>query len=112
MTPIPKCGDSTNAGNYRPISMLPIFSKIFENVVYKQLFAYLEQNNILYDHQYGFRKHKSTVHALLNHMQFIYDSIDSGNFVIWLIFIFLDSKKAFDTVDQKNIIVKIWFLRN
>ena len=57
VTPIPKGGDSTNAGNYRPISVLPIVSKIFEKVVYKQLYTYFEQNNILYEHQYGFRKH-------------------------------------------------------
>ena len=93
VTPIPKGGDSTNAGNYRPISLLPIFSNIFEKVVYKQSYTYFEQNNILYEHQYGFRKHVSTVQALLNHMQFMYDSIDSGNLVIS---VFLDFKTAFD----------------
>ena len=98
MAPIPKGSDSTNAGNYRPTSVLPIFSKIFEKVVYKQLYTYFEQNNILYEHQYGFRKHKSTGQASLNHMQFMYDSIDSGNLVIS---VFLDFKKAFDTVDHK-----------
>ena len=98
VTPIPKGGDSTNAGNYRPISVLPTFSKIFEKVVYKQLSTYFEQNNIPYEHQCGFRKHMSTVQALLNHMQFMYDSIDSGNFVIS---VFLDFKKAFDTVITK-----------
>ena len=82
VAPIPKGGDSTNAGKYRPISVLPIYSKILEKVVYKQLYTYFEQNNILYEHQYGFRKHMSTAQALLNHMQFMYDSIDSGNFVI------------------------------
>ena len=46
----PKADDSTNAGNYRPISVLPIFSKIFEKTVYKQLYTYLEQNSILYEH--------------------------------------------------------------
>ena len=71
MTPIPKGGDSTNAGNYTPISVLPMFSKVFEKVGYKQLYTYLEQNNILYEHQYGFRKHMSTVQALRNHMQFM-----------------------------------------
>ena len=74
VTPIPKGDDSTNAGNYRPISVLPIFSKIFDKVVYKQLYTYFEQKNILYEHQYGFKKHKSSVQALLNHMQFMYDT--------------------------------------
>ena len=71
VTPIPKGGDSTNTGNYRPISVLPIHRKIFVKV-YKQLYTYFEQNNILYEHQNGFRKHKSTVQALLNNMQFMY----------------------------------------
>ena len=51
----------------------------------------------------GFRKHKSIVQALQNHMQFMYDSIDSGNFVIS---VFLDLKTAFDTVDHKILLTK------
>ena len=109
VTPIPKGGDSTNAGNYRQISVLPIFSKIFEKVIYKQLNAYFQQNNILYAYQYGFRKHMSTVQALLNHMQFMYDSIDSDNFVKS---VFLDFKKAFDTVDHKIVLSKFDFFWN
>ena len=73
VTPISKGGDSTNAGNCRPISVLPIFSKRLEKVVFKQSYTYFEQNNILYEHQYRFRKHMSTVQALLNHMQFMHD---------------------------------------
>ena len=59
--------------------------------MYKQFYTYFE-------HQCGFRKHKSTVHALLNRMQFMFESIDSGYFVI---FAFLTFMKAFDTVDHK-----------
>ena len=68
VTPIPNGGDSTNAGNYRSISVLKIFNKIFEKFAYKQLYTYFEQNNIFYEHQYGFRKHKSILQALLNNM--------------------------------------------
>ena len=106
MTPIPKGSDSTNTGNNRRISVLPIFSKIFEKVAYKQLYTYFEQNNILYEHLYSFRKHKSTVQALLNHLQFMYNRIDSGNFVLSVL---LDFKKAFDTVDHKILLSKIDF---
>ena len=62
--------------------MLPIFSKIFEKVVYKPLYTYL--NKILSELKHAFIKHKSTVQALLNHMQFMWDSIDSGNFDIYM----------------------------
>ena len=62
------------------------------NILYiNSSFTYFGQNNILYEHQYSFRKHKSTVQPLLNHMQFMHDSIDSGNFVMSA---FLDFKKA------------------
>ena len=70
------------------------------------MYTYFEQNNILYEHQYGLRKHISTVRALLNRMQYMYDSIDSGNFVIS---VFLDFKKAFDTVDHKILLSKLNF---
>ena len=86
--------------------MLLIFSKIFKKVAYKQLYTYFEQNNILYKHQCGFRKHKSTVQSLLNHMKFMYNSIDSGNFVIS---VFLDFKKVFNTVERKILMSKLDF---
>ena len=84
---------STDASNYRPILVLQIFSKIFEKIVYKPLYTYLEQNNILYEHQCGFRKHRYIVQALLNHMEFM--MTHSGHFVLSL---FLDFKKAFNII--------------
>ena len=89
--------------------MLQIFRKIFEKVVNKQLHTYFEQNHILYEHQYGFRKQKCTVQALLNHIQFMYDSIDSGNIVIKSEF--LDFKKALQTVNDKIVSSKFDFTR-
>ena len=53
--PIPKEGDKCNLSSYRPISVLPVFSKVFEKVAYKQLYDYLENNSILHKQQYGFR---------------------------------------------------------
>ena len=80
--------------------------KYLKKVLYEQLYTYCEQNNILYDHQYGFRKHMSTMQSLLNHMQFMYDSIDSGNFVIS---VFLYFKKALDTVNHNILLSKFDF---
>ena len=69
--------------------------------VYKQLYTYFEQNNILYEHQYGFRKHMTVCCAIITESHAImYDSIDSGNFVIS---VFLDFKKAFDIQLIKKI---------
>ena len=52
--------------NYRPVSVLPIFSKIFERVVYNRLISYVDRLNILTENQYGFRKDHSTSLALLD----------------------------------------------
>ncbi len=63
--PIHKAGDTTNCDNYRPISLVNAFSKILEKIVSTKLTQHLEQNNLIYEHQYGFLKGKSTEHALL-----------------------------------------------
>ena len=59
VVPIPKEGDKCNLSNYRPISVLAVFCKVFE-VAYTQLYYYLENNSILHKQQYGFRAKKST----------------------------------------------------
>ena len=68
---IPKEGDKCNVSNYRPISVLPIFRKVFEKVAYTQLYDYLENNSILHKQQYGFRAKKSTTQAILHFLQYL-----------------------------------------
>ena len=63
--PLFKKGDVTLLNNYRPISLLPCLSKIFERVLFNQLYEYFECNNILTQHQYGFRKNHSTEFAAM-----------------------------------------------
>ena len=92
MTPIPKEGDKCNLSNYRPISVLPVFSKVFEKVAYTPLYDYLRNNSILHKQQYEFRAKKSTTQAMLHFLQYLYKHIDSGNIVFSL---FLDFGKAF-----------------
>ena len=66
VTPIPKEGDKCNLSNYRPISVLPVNSKVFEKVAYTQLYDYFENNSILHNQQHGFRAKKSTTQAIFH----------------------------------------------
>ena len=63
IVPIHKGGSSQDVNNYRPISLLLIFDKIIEKLIHKKLYGFLEEHNILYHNQFGFRKNNSTVHA-------------------------------------------------
>ena len=90
--------------NYRPISILPVFSKVFETVAYTQLYDYLENNSILHNQQYGFRAKKSTTPAILHFLQYLYMYIDSGNIVFTL---FLDFRKAFYCVNHEILLSKL-----
>ena len=104
VTPIFKSGEKSDVSNYRPISVLPIISKIFEKFIYQQIYHYLEINQILFKHQYGFRNRMSTSQAIINHLQYLYDKLDSGNIIFSL---FLDFRKAFDTVDHNILLSKL-----
>ena len=64
--------------NYRPISLLPIFSKIFEKVVSVRMYSFLTENNLIYDRQFGFWSNHSTNHALLNLTEDIKSYMDRG----------------------------------
>ena len=102
--PIPKQGDLSLTQNYRPISLLNTFSKIFEKLMYKRLYAYLEKNEILYKKQYGFRSKKSTSDALISNTIEFYKALDKGNIIFSM---FLDFRKAFDCVDPQILISKL-----
>ena len=82
VVPIFKAGDSSALTNYRPISVLTFFTKVFEKIVYNKLFNFISDNNILYDHQYGFRKGRSTQQAIITLVDRITTSQDIGNIVI------------------------------
>ena len=100
--PIFKQGDHKEMNNYRPISCLSSFSKIFEKIAHEQLSLYLEVNKILNPNQFGFQKGRSTVHALTKIMNFLAESFNDNKFVVA---VFLDYKKAFDLVSH-NILLK------
>ena len=90
--------------NYRPISLLSNLDKIFEKLIYPRIYNFLNDNNVFFSKQFGFRSKHSTAHALLNMSQAISDSLDAGNFGCG---VFVDLRKAFDTVDHKILLKKL-----
>ena len=104
ITPIYKSGDHSDVGNYRPISILPIFAKIFEKVIYAQLYDYIKKRNVLNRCQYGFQSRISTTHAIVNHLSYLYEKLEQNYSVIS---IFLDFRKAFDCVDHVVLLSKM-----
>lgn len=104
VTPVYKADNPKLFTNYRPISVLPVFSKLLEKVIYSRLLKYLENLKILSNHQYGFRRGHSTYMALLELIDNITKSIDNKEYTIG---IFIDLSKAFDTVNHSILLQKL-----
>ena len=81
--PVYKNGDTCSPSNYRSISLLSIFDKILEKIIYLRLKQFLDKYNILYKYQFGFRENHSTSHALIDLVEYIYKSLDENKFVFW-----------------------------
>ena len=95
--PVFKSGSKTNVGNYRPISVLSIVSKVIERAVHDQVYSYLTDNNLLSSSQSGFRSQYSTATTVIDVQDYILKNMNEGNVTGA---IFLDLKKAFDTVNH------------
>ena len=102
--PIFKVGSKDSITNYRPISLLSIFSKFFEKLAHKQLNDFLILNSIFYVSQFGFQKGRSTSHSLIEIVENIRDCMDNKMYGCG---IFIDLKKAFDTVNHDILIKKL-----
>jgi len=102
--PVYKKNDPHFRENYRPISILPVISKILEKVMTQQLQNYFEENNLFYHSQYGFRKAHSTEFAVLEVTDRILWAMDQNRVPLY---IFMDLTKAFDTVDHEIILSKL-----
>ena len=104
VTPIYKEGPKTDVSNYRPISLLGSFSKIYEKIMHVRLINFFDSNNLLFDSQYGFRPGRSCEHALLNAHDTLLKSLNNRQVSILLL---LDFSKAFDTVDHNILLAKL-----
>ena len=102
--PIFKCNDASLFNNYRPISLLSIFSKILEKIMYDRLYEYVIELRILYEYQFGFQKKKSTYMAIICLLDMLIKALEKGEFGIG---VFIDFRKAFDTVDHQILLDKL-----
>ena len=97
--PLFKRGDTCQLNNYRPISLLPTISKIFERIIYSQLYAYFSQNNLLSEEQYGFRAQHSTELASVKLVDNIIKEMDDAQSVKTPVTIYCNLSKAFDCLN-------------
>ena len=103
--PIFKSGDKQDISNYRPISILSLFSKVFEKTMHNHLINFIDANKILYKYQFEFCKSHSTNHAIISLVEKVNNAMDSGKISID---VFLDLRKAFETVDHCILLDKLY----
>ena len=104
VTPVFKDGDPAQFGNYRPISVLSVISKIFERVIQERLLSFFKRQGSLLASQYGFRRGHSTYMAILDMVENVRQAWEDGEYCLG---VFIDFRKAFDTVDHSILIGKL-----
>ena len=102
--PLFKSGNYIKVNNYRPVSILPVLSKILERLMYNRLMKFVEDFDILYDFQFGFRKCHSTFMALASAVNHIVKALQFGKYSIG---VYLDFSKAFDTLNNDILFLKL-----
>ena len=104
VTPVPKNGDKELVTNYRPVSILPVISKVFESLIHQQLYHYLDSNSLLSSAQFGFRPHHNTQDVLLKSVDDWKMALDRNELVGTVM---IDLSKAFDTIDHSLLLDKL-----
>ena len=104
VVPIHKKGTKLNVENYRPISLLPVFSKLLERLIYNRLNAFLKKHHILYEKQFGFRDNHSCSDATAYLSSKIHENLDNCEKTLS---VFMDLSKAFDTINIEIMLSKL-----
>ena len=104
--PILKKGTPLDVNNYRPISLLPVVLKIIERIVYNRVYSYFNRNNFFYKLQFWFRKNYGTNHAVTKLVETVIDAFEQKEFVVG---VFLDLSKAFDTINYNILFSKLYY---
>jgi hypothetical protein len=104
VVPLFKSGSCEEITNYRPVSLLTTFSKLYGTFSYSRLLTFINSQNILFKSQFGFRENNSTFMAIINLLDSIIEALDNGKMAIG---IFIDFSKAFDTVNHNILISKL-----
>ena len=104
VNPVHKSGPPDKVDNYRPISVLPLFSKIFEKLTLHRMNSFIERHNLLTPSQFGFRKGCSTTNAIIKLLTHV---VEAYHKKVYCAIFFLDLRKAFDTIDHKILLLKL-----
>ena len=99
-----KSGPPDKVDNYRPISVLPLFSKVFEKLTLQRMNSFITRHNLLTPSQFGFRKGCSTTNAIIKLLTHV---VEAYHQKIYCACFFLDLRKAFDTIDHKILLLKL-----
>jgi len=102
--PLFKAGDSLDVNNYRPISTLPVLSKIMEKLMLNRMLSFIDKCNLLAECQFGFRVGMSTVDAVHQYMINVYETIEQSEFLFTVL---IDLRKAFDCVNLDILLLKL-----
>lgn len=104
VVPLFKAGDKQDPSNYRPVSILPVLSKVFEKIILNQMLSHFNQNNLLHNQQFGFTKGRCTTDAGVALIKHVFNAWEESKDAIG---VFCDLSKAFDCVDHETLLLKL-----